>query len=67
MFQIALDLSIHNVHSYGGLNNIFPIKTTVKIRFVCVLSCTLGHFYRFIFSYRCYVNIGPGPKVFERP
>ncbi len=52
MFQIALDLSIHNVNSYGGLNNIFPIKTTVKIRFVCVLSCTLGHFYRFIFSYR---------------
>ncbi len=44
MFQIALDLSIHNVNIYYGLDNIFPIKTTVKLRFICVLSCTLGHF-----------------------
>ncbi len=60
IFQIALDLSIHNINGYDGSNNIFPIKTTVKFRFICVLSCSLGHFYRFIFSYRC-VSIGiPG-------
>ncbi len=28
MFQIALDLSIHNVNGYDRLNNFFPIKDT---------------------------------------
>ena len=60
MFQIAFDLSIHNVNGYEYSNTIFPIKTTVKIRFICVMSCTLGHFYRFIFSYRCKVLVLTG-------